>query len=151
MSFSPWAAIGGLVVVLSLWSVDHSTQVLKLAMSQNDELRQSVEVAEANNQLLKRALLNREATLTVLGLIHERTRSINAALDGQTAQLNRSLTELKRNDEKTNTYLAGLVPGPLGLRYARPDTTDPVAYRAGSLVLQPGAVPPAGPASPGKQ
>lgn len=150
MSFSPWAAVGGLVVVLSLWTVDHSTQVLKLAMSQNAELRKSVEVSEANNQVLKRALLNREALLVVLGQIEARTRSINTVLDGQTVQLNRSLTELKRNDEKTNAYLAVLIPGPLGLRYVRPDTTDPVAYRAGALVLRPGAVPPAGPAGPGK-
>lgn len=150
MLLNPWVTAGGLVVVLSLWLVDHTTQLNKLAMSQNADLRKSVEVSEANNQILKRALLNREATLKVLGLIHERTRSINTALAGQTAQLNRSLTELKRNDEKTNTYLAGLVPGPLGLRYARPDTTDPVAYRAGAIVLQPGAVPPTGTASPSK-
>lgn len=150
MSFSPLAAAGGLVVVLSLWAVDHATQLNKLAVSQNAELRKSVQVSEANNQVLKRALLNREALLVVLGQIEARTRSINTVLDGQTVQLNRSLTELKRNDEKTNVYLAGLIPGPLGLRYARPDTTDPVAYRAGALVLQPGAVPPAGPASPGK-
>lgn len=150
MSFNPLVAAGGLVVVLSLWAVDRVSQINKLAMSQNADLRKSVEVSEANNQVLKRALLNREALLVVLTQIDARTRSINTVLDGQTVQLNRSLTELKRNDEKTNAYLAGLIPGPLGLRYARPDTTDPVAYRTGALVLQPGAVPPAGTASPGK-
>ena len=85
-----------------------------------------------------------------LDKIDHQTRSINTVLDGQAAQLNRSLAELRRTDEKTNAYLAALIPGALGLRYARPETTDPVAYRAGA-VLQSGAVSSTGSAATGGQ
>lgn len=141
----------GIVVVAALWLSDHSGQVAKLAMEQNATLRKSVEVSEANNATLKKALLNQEGLRFVLGLIDTRTRSINTVLDGQVAQLNRSLAELKRTDEKTNAYLADLIPGALGMRYARPESTDPVAYRAGAAVVQPGAMPTAGSAGTGGQ
>ena len=140
----------GIVVVSALWLSDHSAQVTKLAMEQNATLRKSVEVSEANNAAYKEALLDREAFRIVLAQIDTRTRSIYSTLDGQAAQLNRSLAELKRTDEKTNAYLAELVPVALGLRYQRPETTDPVAYRAGA-VLQSGAVPSAGSAATGGQ
>jgi hypothetical protein len=141
----------GIVVVSALWVADHSAQVTKLAMEQNATLRKSVEVSEANNATLKKAVLDQQALRVVLGLIDTRTRSIYSTLDGQAAQLNRSLAELKRTDEKTNAYLADLIPGALGMRYARPDTTDPVAYRAGAVVVRPGAVPATGSAAAGDQ
>lgn len=141
----------GIVVVTTMWFADHSAQVTKLAMEQNATLRKSVEVSEANNATLKKALLDQQALRVVLDLIDTRTRSIYSTLDGQAAQLNRSLAELKRTDEKTNAYLADLIPGALGMRYARPDTTDPVAYRASAAVVRSGAVSPAGSAAAGDQ
>lgn len=149
--FGLTAGLGAaLAVVGALWLSDHSAQVAKLAMEQNATLRKSVEVSEANNATLKEALLDQQALRVVLGLIDTRTRSIYSTLDGQAAQLNRSLAELKRTDEKTNAYLAELIPVALGLRYQRPETTDPVAYRA-SAVVQPGAVPSAGSSATGGQ
>lgn len=150
--FGLTACLGSaLVVVGALWVSDHSAQVTKLAMEQNATLRKAVQVSEANNATLATALRDQQALRVVLGLIDTRTRSIYSTLDGQAAQLNRSLAELKRTDEKTNAYLADLIPGALGMRYARPATTDPVAYRAGAAVMQPGAVPPAGSARAGSQ
>lgn len=132
-----------LVVVGSLWFADHA-------------LQSNVRYAEVNEELagqrdgLIEALHDMGDVRTALSNIERNTRAINSTLDGQTAQLNRNLAELKRTDEKTNAYLAELVPVALGLRYQRPETTDPVAYRAGAVV-QPGAVSPAGSAATGNQ
>jgi len=60
----------------------------------------------------------------------------------------RAIEELKRNDQTIMDYLAEPVPADLGVLYARPDTTDPAAYRAADPV-QPGAVPDAGEAAAG--
>lgn len=150
--FGLTAGLGAaLVVVGALWVSDHSAQVTKLAMEQNATLRKAVQVSETNNATLATALRDQQALRVVLGLIDTRTRSIYSTLDGQAAQLNRSLAELKRTDEKTNAYLADLIPGALGMRYARPDTTDPVAYRAGAAVVQSGAVSPTGSGAAGNQ
>ena len=132
-----------LIVSCSLWFADHALQA-------------NVRYAEANEGLaaqrdgLLDALRDMGDVRTALSNIERNTRAINSTLDGQTAQLNRNLAELKRTDEKTNAYLAELVPVALGLRYARPETTDPIAYRAGA-VLQSGAVSPAGSATTGGQ
>lgn len=149
MSLNPWmAAGGGLVVVLSLWFADHSAQVTKLALEQNTELKKDVGAIAAHSNVLAKALHDQAALRTVLGEISRQTRQTQSTLDGQTAQLNRDLAELKRNDKEVSSYLAGLVPAAVGLRYARPETTDPVAYRAGAAAsLRAGAVSPAG--SPG--
>lgn len=132
-----------LVVSLSLWFADHA-------------LQNNLRYAEANEQLagerdgLLDALRDMGDVRRALTDIDRNTRAINSTLDGQAAQLNRNLDELKRTDEKTNAYLAELIPAALGLRYQRPETTDPVAWRAGAIV-QPGAVPPSRPAAIGGQ
>lgn len=68
----------------------------------------------------------------------------------QGRQQSRAIEELKRNDETIADYLRTAVPAALGLLYARPDTTDPAAYRANSDV-RPGAVLPAGPGAVGSE
>lgn len=132
-----------LVVSLSLWFADHALQANERYAEANKEL------ADQRDGLLD-ALRDMGDVRTALSNIERKTRAINSTLDGQTAQLNRNLAELKRTDEKTNAYLAELVPVALGLRYQRPETTDPVAYRAGAVV-QPGAVSPAGSSATGSQ
>lgn len=141
-AFLPWA-LAGLVSMGSLWFADHAMQESARVVELNRGLAR--ELYGMTSALESQAFL-REA----LDKIDRQTRSINAVLDGQAAQLNRSLAELRRTDEKTNAYLAALIPGALGLRYARPETTDPIAYRAGA-VLQPGAVSPTGSAATGGQ
>jgi hypothetical protein len=128
-----------LVVSLSLWFADHAWQNSERLTVQNEGMaRELVAMATA---------LDSQAVLRdAVDKIDRQTRFISTALDGQAAQLNRNLAELKRTDEKTNSYLAELVPVALGLRYQRPETTDPVAYRAGAVV-QPRAVSPAGSAA----
>lgn len=133
---SPWLA-AALVSVLSLWTADHYRQSSDRVSAAYADL-----AAERDGlvDLLRGQVVLRES----LDKIDRQTRAITSALDGQTAQLNRNLVEMKRTDEKARAYLAELIPVALGLRYARPETTDPVAYRAGAVV-QPGAVPASGP------
>lgn len=132
-----------LIVSCSLWFADHAMQANVLLTEANEGLAQQ-------RAALAKALGDQASLRSVLDKIDRQTRSTNTVLVGQTAQLNRNLAELKRTDEKTNAYLAELVPVALGLRYARPETSDPVAYRAGAVV-QPGAVSPAGSATTGGQ
>lgn len=132
-----------LIVSCSLWFADHAMQANVLLTEANEGLAQQ-------RAALAKALGDQASLRSVLDKIDRQTRSINSVLAGQTDQLNRNLAELKRTDEKTNAYLAELVPVALGLRYARPETNDPVAYRAGAVV-QPGAVSPAGSATTGGQ
>ncbi len=56
-------------------------------------------------------------------------QSLRQSLDAQGAAQRASFEELKRNDEAVREYLRGGVPDAIGVRYQRPDTTDPAAYR----------------------
>lgn len=133
----------GLVVVSSLWFADHAMQEGKRLEGLNSGLER--ELKGANSALDNQAVM-REA----LDKIDRQTRSTYLVLEGQTAQINRDLAELKRTDEKIRTYLDGPVPAAIGLRHARPETTDPIAYRAG-VVVQPSAVSPTGSPAVGVQ
>ena len=62
----------------------------------------------------------------------------------------REFEELKSNDQSIVDYLAKHVPADLGMLYARPETTDPAAYRTPAAV-QPDSVPAPSPAAPGRE
>ena len=145
--------MNGFVVAVGLGAaliVSYSLQFADRTIQANARLTEANEGLAMQRDALSKALGDQASLRSVLDKIDRQTRSINFVLDGQTAQLNRNLAELKRTDEKTNAYLAELVPVALGLRYARPETTDPIAYRAGA-VLQSGAVSSAGSAATGGQ
>ena len=145
--------MNGFVVAVGLGAaliVSYSLQFADRTIQANARLTEANEGLAMQRDALSKALGDQASLRSVLDKIDRQTRSINFVLDGQTAQLNRNLAELKRTDEKTNAYLAELVPVALGLRYARPETTDPIAYRAGA-VLQSGAVSSAGSATTGGQ
>lgn len=145
MSLNPLvAAVGGLVVVLSLWVADHSVQVKKQAQQESASLADELEVQTAHVAGLIIALRDQSAIRTVLSEMNTRLNQTQSTLAGQTAHINRSLAELKRSDEQITAYLASPVPGALGLRYARTETTDPVEYRAGAAGVRADLVPTAG-------
>ena len=145
MSLNPLvAAVGGLVVVLSLWVADHSVQVKKQAQQESASLADELEVQRAHVAGLAIALRDQSAIRTVLSEMNTRLNQAQSTLAGQTAHINRSLAELKRSDEQITAYLASPVPGALGLRYARTETTDPVEYRAGAAGVRADLVPAAG-------
>lgn len=144
MSVNPWvAAGGGLVVVGALWFADHSLQENERLVELNYGLARELYAMTA-------ALDSQTVLREALDKIDQHTRLTNVALDRQTAQMNLNLAELKRTNEEVRTYLDSPVPVAIGVRHARPETTDPVAYRA-SAVMQPGAVSPAGPSGVGDQ
>jgi len=71
-------------------------------------------------------------------------KRLQQTITQQGRRQDRAIEELKRNDQTILDYFALPVPADVGVLYARPDTTDPAAYRAGNEV-RPGAVLPAGP------
>lgn len=148
MSLNPLvAAVGGLVVVLSLWFADHSRQVKEQALQANAGFVEQNAALIAHSNELASALRDQAAVRAVLSDMNTRLNQTQSTLAGQTAHLNRSLAELKRSDEQITAYLASPVPGALGLRYARTETTDPVEYRAGAAGVRADLVPTAGSAS----
>lgn len=149
MLLNPWVAAGGLVVVLSLWAADHSWQARTAALEEAGGLSVRIEQLTGHNNDLARALENRTELVVQLGLIGRDTQRVRDAITGQSALISQSLKELKRNDKAVADYLAIPVPAALGVRYARPATTNPVAWRAASTGVQPDAVPAAGSASGG--
>lgn len=145
MSVNPWmAASGGLVVVLSLWLADHSWQVKEQAMQANAGFVEQNDALISHVNELAVALHDQAALRTVLSDMNTRLNQTQSTLSVQTGQINRSLAELKRNNEQITTYLASPVPSALGLRYARTETTDPVEYRASAASVRADAVPASG-------
>ncbi|OZY31071.1 hypothetical protein [Pseudomonas lundensis] len=142
---NPFAvAVGGLVVVCSLWVADHSYQVKEQAIQANAGfVEQNAALVSHANELAV-ALRDQAAVRAVLGDMSTRLNQTQSTLAGQTAQLNRSLAELKRTDEQITAYLAAPIPRALGVRYARTETTDPVEYRGAAIGVRVDPVPSAG-------
>lgn len=139
---------GALVVVLSLWAADHYRQSENAAQQKVDTLASRVDTLTAHNELLAQALNDRTVVQEQLAQVAQATRTMNNTLATQSAHINRTFDELKRNDQAIADYLRQPVPTALGVRYERPETTDPVAYRAAATgVRQSGAVPSAGPSA----
>jgi hypothetical protein len=150
MSFSPWAAVGGLIVVLSLWSADHSRLSRDAALEARDALMSRWNDLADDRAYLELELENRTQLQKRLAEISRATQQLSSALDGQTALINRNLSEIKRNDKAVFDYLRGAVPVALGMRYARPETTDPAQWRAAAAAgVHPDSVSPAGASAPG--
>ena len=148
MSFNPWvAAGGGLVVVLSLWFADHSLQI------KDQAVQDSVALAEQNAALVKHsnglafALADQAAVRDALSEMNTRLNQTQSTISVQTGQINRSLAELKRDNEQITTYLASPVPSAISVRYARTETTDPVEYRARAASVRADVVPSSGPSA----
>ena len=103
------------------------------------------------------SLADAERMITLqAGVLAEQQRQIGQVteLDRQMRQLNRDINqnaaaqaaaieELKRHDPAVADYLRDPVPAALGVRYERPETNDPRAYRMPTGV-SPGGVPATG-------
>lgn len=113
---------------------------------QADQIGELQRAAQADQQLIAdqaKALAGQQALQVELGKISAATRKTEQTLGRQSDQLARDLEELRRTDETVESYLRGLVPAAVGLRYERAETTDPVAYRQAGGVRT-GAVPAVG-------
>ena len=148
MSTINWVAVLG--VLLALWVADHSKQLTTRAQADAREFQDKAQQLQAQNEVLVGELASRQILDARLGEIERNSKQLNLTLNTQTSLIQRNFTELKRNDEEVAAYLANPVPAALGMRYARPDTTDPSAYRAaGASGVQPGAMPATGPGTAG--
>lgn len=148
MSFNPWvAAGGGLVVVLSLWFADHSLQIKDQAVQDNAALAEQNAALVKHSNRLAFALADQAAVRDALSEMNTRLNQTQSTLSVQTGQINRSLAELKRDNEQITTYLASPVPSAIGVRYARTETTDPVEYRARAASVRADVVPSSGPSA----
>lgn len=148
MSTINWVAALGLL--LALWFADHSRQQTTQAQADAKRFQEQVGQLQAHSELLARELASRQVMDARLGEIERNAKQLSLTLNTQTSLIQRNFTELKRNDEEVAAYLANPVPAALGMRYARPDTSDPSAYRAaGAAGVQPGAMPTTGPGATG--
>ncbi|MCL3028795.1 hypothetical protein L6P87_35705, partial [Klebsiella pneumoniae] len=66
--------------------------------------------------------------------IERQTRQLGQALEIQGTRHAAALRELKENDQAVRDWLRAGIPAGLGRMYARPETTDPSAYRAAGQV-----------------
>lgn len=150
MSLSPLvAAVSGLVVVSALWFADHSLMVRDAALKDARDRSDQIDELTRYSDSLQQVVSDRAELQDRLTDISRASQQVLTVLDGQTVLINRNLSELKRNDKAIFDYLGSPVPVAIGLRYARPETTDPAAYRAAAAGVQPGAVPPAGASAAG--
>lgn len=143
--------VGALVaLVLALWAIDHTTSenahlADQLASLQRDESR--------NAQLIQQqaaALAQRDALADRVAAIQSGLGALGRDLRARADENAQAMEELKRNDQEVREWMAGCVPAAVGVRYARPTTTDPRAYRAPESVPAVG-VPAAGsPCGPGQ-
>lgn len=104
--------------------------------------------AQAMIELQAGVLAQQQHQLGQLADVDRRIQQLGQTINRNQAVQSAALEELKRNDQAVAVYLSDAVPGDLGQLYARPETTDPAAYR-GTHGVQPGAVPAARPTGAG--
>lgn len=112
--------------------------------------RAEQQLAEARDliELQAGVLAQQQHQLGQLADVDRRIQQLGQTINRNQAAQSAALEELKRNDQAVAVYLAGAIPRDLGQLYARPETTDPAAYR-GADGVQPGAVPAAKPSGTG--
>lgn len=133
MRWSPWLVVA-LVTALVFWRMDH------LAQDRDAEQRRA-ETAEAerdrNQQMIDLqagVLAEQQRHLGRVAEIERQTRQLGQALEVQGTRHAVALRELKENDQAVRDWLRAGIPAGLGRMYARPETTDPSAYRAAGQV-----------------
>ena len=133
LSVNPLHVAALVALIAAAWAVDHSRSE---SARQADQIKALERDASRDGELITlqaQALADQSAVQAELLKISTQTRKTQQAIDGQTAQLRRDLQELKA-DETVGLYLRSVVPAAVGLRYERPETTDPATWRAGSGV-----------------
>ena len=146
MFLNPWVAgAAALVVTLAVWHADHSALVRDSAIAALKEAEDTNSALISRYNRINTELYNRTELITRLAAIERGTQQLRTTVQGQGEQINRNLLELKRNDKAVADYLALPVPAALGVRYARPASTDPAAWRAAAAAgVRPDSVPAAG-------
>lgn len=123
---------------------------IELQRQRADTAEQGLSSAREQIEVQARVLEGQQQLLGQITAIGERMDGIERTINQNQREQSRALEELKRNDKTIADYLFQPVPAGLGLLYARPETTDPTAYQAGSAV-QADSVLPAKPSGPGSE
>jgi LysB family phage lysis regulatory protein len=140
-------ALLAVVVGIGYWIVSPR---IDLQRQRADTAEQSLKSANAQIEVQARVLEGQQQLLGQITAIGERMDGIERTINQNQREQGRALEELKRNDQTIADYLSQPVPAGLGLLYARPETTDPAAYQAGSGV-QADPVLPAGASGAGSE
>ncbi len=138
-------------LLLAGWAIDRTTSANARQADRIVTLERDATRAAELVELQAAALADSQAVQGELMRIGTATRQLQQSLNIQTARLGAGLEELKRNDQATRDYLLGAVPAAVGMRHARPETTDPLEYRRAAAGVRADAVPPAGSTAAGRQ
>lgn len=140
-----WLVLLTLLAAAAWWVISPRIQ---LEAQRADTAEQLLAQAHAQIELQAQVLEGHQQQLERLHDIEQQMRELGQVINTNARRQSRAIEELKRHDQAVADYLRTAVPADLGMLYARPDTTDPAAYRAGGQV-QPGALPSAGPPAAG--
>ena len=135
------------VVGIGYWIVSPRIDIQR---QRADTAEQGLVSAREQIEVQARVLEGQQQLLGQITAIGERMDGIERTINQNQREQSRALEELKRNDKTIADYLSQPVPTGLGLLYARPETTDPTAYQAGSAV-QADPLLPAGPPGTGSE
>lgn len=125
MRWVPWLIVA-LVAMGMMWRMDRlSLQVT--AERERDRNQQMIDLQAG-------VLAEQQRQLGRVAEIERQTRQLGQALEVQGARHAAALRELKENDQAVRDWLRAGIPAGLGRMYARPETTDPSAYRAAGQV-----------------
>lgn len=136
----------------AIWTLDHARGVNALQAEVITGLQAEAARTAAIIEQQAEALARQQETAKALGKIGADMAQLSSLLDQQGDTLAAGLEELKRNDPDAREYLRSPVPAAVGMRHARPETTDIGAYRASAGgVPRADAVPAAGQSRPANQ
>lgn len=135
LSVSPLSVAALAVALLAGWAGYSWEEMRGSNARQADRIAVLELSAKGHAELIDaqaKALADRQAMTKALDQVTATTARLGQQLDRQGEQLAAGLEELKRDDPEAREYLRGAVPAAVGMRHARPETTDPAAYREGA-------------------
>ncbi|AXR27302.1 hypothetical protein DZ894_06360 [Pseudomonas aeruginosa] len=133
MTWRPWLVVA-LVAALVFWRMDHLAQDRKAEQRRAEAAETERDRNQQMIDLQAGVLAEQQRQLGRVAEIERQTRQLGQALEVQGARHAAALRELKENDQAVRDWLRAGIPAGLGRMYARPETTDPSAYRAAGQV-----------------
>ncbi|RUB40738.1 hypothetical protein IPC1432_01805 [Pseudomonas aeruginosa] len=133
MTWRPWLVVA-LVAALVFWRMDHLAQDRKAEQRRAEAAETERDRNQQMIDLQAGVLAEQQRQLGRVAEIERQTRQLGQALEVQGARHAAALRELKENDQAVRDWLRDGIPAGLGRMYARPETTDPSAYRAAGQV-----------------
>ncbi|ARH18071.1 hypothetical protein AO946_37180 [Pseudomonas aeruginosa] len=133
MTWRPWLVVA-LVTALVFWRMDHLAQDREAEQRRAEAAETERDRKQQMIDLQAGVLAEQQRQLGRVAEIERQTRQLGQALEIQGTRHAAALRELKENDQAVRDWLRAGIPAGLGRMYARPETTDPSAYRAADQV-----------------